>query len=496
MADHNANKIVVQVQVKPTPTAAEPTQANSSAARSETAGTNNMLPNTPDEASPDAQGTRPDEATPNAVAAGPPIPPMATGSDEGLPKTALAELEQIELDDSILDLMPREADDFEGVNLDFATALLEDGGEEIARHIAETYNPEAEKVPPGQDYHELVLGVDGLNLGDSVSNSEEPPKKENTPAETTNPAKTPPCKPTSIPDDVEMEEKGEPLHDQPRLQIEERKIQIKDIGLFRRRTGQPVWLRAYPWIKHPAVPSIKGKPQAYTGQDHHDPTGLYPRSTRKERQQAREVEQRAACQNIDELASNHEQALEYRRYARETLIQHRDQLWMWGLEAGADHHSLEMCDINTMKAIHDSGILPLREGGFNPITLSYLTVTLDQDKALLTAQEAMAISVAFQPLSERILTNDLYGIPLYQPSVGLIGPDQTTRARVAAAVIRTTGADPNFVTDRVVGRTTKPRWYEMGYRPPIDLGPMHYVCRVDDCHALGLPGSPLPPRKS
>ncbi len=90
---------------------------------------------------------------------------------------------------------------------------------------------------------------------------------------------------------------------------------------------------------------------------------------------------------------------------------------------------------------------------------------LDQDKALLTAQEAMAIGMAFpyargrrqEPLSERILTNDLYGIPLYQPSVGLLEPGQTTGAKADAAVIRDTGADPNFVTDRVIGRTTKPR---------------------------------------
>ncbi len=54
-----------------------------------------------------------------------------------------------------------------------------------------------------------------------------------------------------------------------------------------------------------------------------------------------------------------------------------------------------MCDIDTMKPIHESGILPRTEGGFNPIVPSYLTVMLDQDKALLTAQEAMAIRVAF-----------------------------------------------------------------------------------------------------
>ncbi len=298
--------------------------------------------------------------------------------------------------------------------------------------------------------------------------------------------------PVATPDEVEMEEKGEPLHDQPGLRVGERWIEIKDVGLFRRRTGQPVWLRAYPWAKHAAVPSVRGKPQVYTGQDHHNPTGLYPHSTRKERQQAREAERRATSQNIDDPAYNYGQALEYRRYAGETLIQRHDQPWTWGLEAGADHHSLEMCDINPMKAIHESGILARTEGGFNPIMSSYLTVTLNQDKALLTAQEAMAISVAFpyawgrrqEPLSERILTNDLYGIPLYQPSVGFIGPGQTTGAK-AAAPVRTTGADPNFVTDRVFGRTEKPRQYEMAFRPDVDPGPMRYVCRVDDRQAFG-----------
>ncbi len=310
MADHNANKITVQVQVEPTPEVAELTQADSSASRAETAEADSQQPSTSAEAHPNARGTRPDGTTPDAVTSGPPIPPTAVGGNEGLPKTALVELEQIELDNRFLDLVPGEVDDFEGVNLGFAAALLEDGGEEIAQHIAETYNPEAEKVRPGQDYPELELGTDGLNLGDSDSDSEEPPKKESTPAVTTIPAKTPACELAPASDDVEMEEKGEPLHDQPGLQIEEKKIQIKDIGLFWRRTGQPVWLQAYPWVKYPAVPSIKGKAQAYTGQDHHDPTGLYPRSTRKERQQTREAERRAASQDTDDPAYNHGQALE------------------------------------------------------------------------------------------------------------------------------------------------------------------------------------------
>ncbi len=149
--------------------------------------------------------------------------------------------------------------------MDFAAALLEDDGEEIAQHIAETYNTEAEKVQPGQDYPELEIGVDGLNLGDSDSDPEEPPWQESTPAAPTAPAGTPAREPAPVSEEVEMEEKGEPLHHQPGLQVDEKRIQIGDIGLFRRKTGQPVWLRAYPWVRHAAVPSVPGKLHVYTG---------------------------------------------------------------------------------------------------------------------------------------------------------------------------------------------------------------------------------------
>ncbi len=60
--------------------------------------------------------------------------------------SALEDLELMELDDSILNLMPGEVDDFDGTSLDFAAALLEDDGEETAQHIAEAYNAEAEKA--------------------------------------------------------------------------------------------------------------------------------------------------------------------------------------------------------------------------------------------------------------------------------------------------------------------------------------------------------------
>ncbi len=108
MADHNANKVTVQVQVEPTPVAAE---------------TNNQQPTASAEARPDARRTQPEEAASDAVAPGPPGPPTTANTD-GLSRAALADLEQIELDDSLLDLMPGEVDDFAGVNMDFAAALL------------------------------------------------------------------------------------------------------------------------------------------------------------------------------------------------------------------------------------------------------------------------------------------------------------------------------------------------------------------------------------
>ncbi len=141
-----------------------------------------------------------------------------------------------------------------------------------------------------------------------------------------------------------------------------------------------MWLRAYPWVQHPVIPSIKGKPQVYTGQNHHDPTGLYPRSTRKERQQVRETEHRAASKDTDDPTYNPGQAMEYHRYVGEALITRRDQPWAWDLEVEADYYSLERCDAATMEAILDSGMLPWTEGGFNPVTPSYLKVVLDQDR--------------------------------------------------------------------------------------------------------------------
>ncbi len=172
-------------------------------------------------------------------------------------------------------------------------------------------------------------------------------------------------------------------------------------------------------------------------------------------------------------------AWECPRYAEETHIQRQDQPWPWSLEAGTDHDSLEMCDHMTMATNKESSLLPREDKGFNPVTPSSLTVAIPEDMALLTAQEALLISTAFpyawgrlqEPLSERIRTNDPYRVPLYQPSVRLVDPDQKRGESTAAGVIKTIGADPKFVSNRAVNRTDKAHVYKVAHHPERGCSP-------------------------
>ncbi len=255
-----------------------------------------MPPRTSNRAGPDAAGTlpscTPNGATPNVngtlcpgTSTGPTTTrPRAEGAESVPTGQVLWELRDEELDDAILNLMPGEEDDFDGVNLDFAAALLENDREETSEHIANACNPKVKANPEGQDYPELKLGVSGLDLGgESDSNLEEPSKLESASDDVPGPAETPANDSAPPSEDVEMIKQGEPLPPQPGLEICDRQIHIRGVGLFRHRPGQPISLRAYPWVELPAVPLVEGKPQAYSRQDRHDPTGLYPHSTRKEK---------------------------------------------------------------------------------------------------------------------------------------------------------------------------------------------------------------------
>ncbi len=146
----------------------------------------------------------------------------------------LWELEDKDLDDAILDLLPGEEDEFDVVNIDFTTSLLEDDGEEMAKNIARTYNPKVGAPQEGQGYPELELGVSSLDLGrESDSNPKTPSRMESTSDAVSIPIKTPADGLTLPSGDVEMmTEQGKPLPPQPGLEVSDHHHQIQGVGLF------------------------------------------------------------------------------------------------------------------------------------------------------------------------------------------------------------------------------------------------------------------------
>ncbi len=112
---------------------------------------------------------------------------------------------------------------------------------------------------------------------------------------------------------------------------------------------------------------------------------------------------------------------------------------------------------------------------------------------MLTAREAIEIGVAFPYaherrqllLGERIIVIDLYGNPLYQPTERHFDSERSSGVLAAAAIIKATGTDPNFVPDRAVKLPTGPRSYEVEPQSHQNPGPVRYVCRGEDCRAFG-----------
>ncbi len=111
------------------------------------------------------------------------------------------------------------------------------------------------------------------------------------------------------------------------------------------------------------------------------------------------------------------------------------------------------------------------------------------DYAVLPTQTAMEVPYTRgrcqEPIGERVIVNDFYGIPLYKPAVGPFEPDLGTGAVAAKKIIAETGDDPNFVFDQAKRDPERASAYEMMFRPQKDPGPMRYTCRMEDCCAVG-----------
>ncbi len=191
-------------------------------------------------------------------------------------------------------------------------------------------------------------------------------------------------------------------------------------------------------------------------------------------------------------------------YKGERRILPEPQPWIGEIGPEVDYNRLEECDRLVMNAIKESDRLPRLEGGFDVDMPSYLTVVLPGDKAMLTAREAIEIGAAFpyargcrqMPLGERIIVNDLYGTPLYQPADRSFESERSWGSLTAATVLEAMGADPNFVPDRAVKDPTGPRSYEVEFRAGPNSGPVQYVCRGEDCRAMEPAGLDSLPKKN
>ena len=145
----------------------------------------------------------------------------------------------------------------------------------------ETYHPASDSpldVPTIElDFNQFEL--DGRGSGpETRSGPEEEPGE---PAIVTEAAES-----TTPPNTLEagaMEVGDESFSGQPGPQVEADGTKIQDVGLFRRDSGQPIWLRAYPYIRPKPAPLSSKRPQAYREQDQYNPVWTYVRGTRRNR---------------------------------------------------------------------------------------------------------------------------------------------------------------------------------------------------------------------
>ncbi len=187
------------------------------------------------------------------------------------------------LDNLLPDELPAELenDDLYEINTDFMGDLLRDGGGEGLAELVKMYSSMVESSLGFSDAPEIELDYNQLDLDEGDSDPGEVPDDPTPEAQNSEPANPPNTDETGA-----SEEWGEPLPHQAGFEMRETEIEIKDVGVFRRGSGQPIQLRAYPYVRpKPASPSER-QPQAYREQDHYNPAWTHVRSTRRDRLQA------------------------------------------------------------------------------------------------------------------------------------------------------------------------------------------------------------------
>ncbi len=106
------------------------------------------------------------------------------------------------------------------------------------------------------------------------------------------------------------------------------------MGAFRRESGQPIWLRAYPYIKPEPVPTPRKRPQAYRRQDHYNPVWTYVRGTRRDRLRALVKQWNDAGSPMEDDRPTSE--FEIRLYKGERRIIQEPQPWIGEISLGVD----------------------------------------------------------------------------------------------------------------------------------------------------------------
>ncbi len=146
-----------------------------------------------------------------------------------------------------------ETGDLYEINTEFAADLLKDGGEEALAQLMETYHP-ASEFP--LDVPTLELDFNQFELDETGSGPETrsgPEEESGEPAIVTAPAGSaaPPDPAEAGATEVEVETSSHQLGPPEG----EDGTRIPNVGLFRRESGQPVWLRTYPYVRPKPIPS-------------------------------------------------------------------------------------------------------------------------------------------------------------------------------------------------------------------------------------------------
>ncbi len=137
---------------------------------------------------------------------------------------------------------PEEKDLFM-INTEFVGDLLRDGGGEALAELVKTYTPMLGSSPDFPDAPEIEVDLEKL---DQLDLEKDDSNQEGVGDELTDAKKS---ELAESPDRDEMGEQGEPLPRQPGLRAWEQEIEIQNVGVFWQDSGQPIQLRAYPYVK-------------------------------------------------------------------------------------------------------------------------------------------------------------------------------------------------------------------------------------------------------